>query len=246
MKHCLILATDKVLVLYLGPVKIIKSISVIPTLNFRVFNWGLVTHVCRWNKVHLNIHLLMYYLLAQYIFNYIWITHCSFQHSTDLPIAKASVQWSEFHIPCWFTQWSIRCGAQEESRERHRKTKSVLPVGRGPGEVLVKRQKAGVRGKLRPQPLLGQKCHYFFRYLFCPPVSTLQLNVHWSSPLSPLCPVLCGLCLSYFFSSFLRMFSTDLHTSSLILSFPLILSIQSVELYFQLLHLTVLKCQFFQ
>lgn len=53
----------------------------------------------------------MYYLLAQYVFNYIWITHCSFQHSTDLPIAKASVQWSELHIPCSFTQWSVRCGA---------------------------------------------------------------------------------------------------------------------------------------
>ena len=53
----------------------------------------------------------MYYLLAQYVFNYIWITHCSFQHSTVLPIAKASVQWSELHIPCSFTQWSIRCGA---------------------------------------------------------------------------------------------------------------------------------------
>ena len=50
-------------------------------------------------------------------------------------------------------------GPQEESHERQRKTKSVLPVGRGPGEVLVKRQKAGVRGKLGAQPLLGQKYH---------------------------------------------------------------------------------------
>ena len=187
----------------------------------------------------------MYYLLAQYIFNCIFNYIVLFNIALTSPLPKPvnSDQNSTFHVGLHNGPSGV--GPQEESHERHRKTKSVLPIGRGPGEVLVKRQKAGVRGKLRPQPFLGQKCHYFFRHRFCPPVSTLQLNVHWSSPLSPLCPVLCGLCLLCFFSGFLRMFSTDLHTSSLTLAFPLILSIQSVEICFQLLHLTVFKFQGF-
>lgn len=153
----------------------------------------------------------MYYLLAQYIFNYIWITHCSFQHSIDLPIAKASVQWSELHIPCSFTQRSIRCGATRGVTWEAEENK-VCPTHRkgswgGSGEEAESRGE----GKAETTAFNGTEIPLFLQIfllpssLYPPPGCTLVLS---AVPSEPCCVWSVSVLLFLWFSQDVVLWST--------------------------------------